>query len=179
MLQEEIRGYESKIASLQQNLEKTKEELSRAKDEANEWKASYDSIQKEMQDRIAQSLSEREELQATLDDVTSTLESTLLASQEEYQTSLNALTSDYDTALSQSKKMISALRAALRKTRAETKMLSSSSEEDRVRAVNDVRQMMNNEVEKLRDALKILEGKGSEDLARQREEKEKLVKEIE
>ncbi|KAL3796158.1 hypothetical protein HJC23_000661 [Cyclotella cryptica] len=184
-LQEEVSDYESKIVKLREDLANTKAELSQAQNEANQWKTNYESIQVEMKERLNSSFNEQQELQAALDDVTSTLETTLLESQQQYEMALDALSSEKEMAVSHSKKLILALKKVLRNTRAENRLLSMSSEEERARAVDDVRVKMNKEVEKLRGALSGLEGKlgekekMAEDAMKEREEREKLMGEIE
>ena len=183
-LREQLDEYTSKVESLEEQLTTLKNELSKAQEEASKWKTDYESIQSEMSSQLQSSLKEQKDLQATLDDVTSTFETTLEESQKEYEASLSAVTTQYDLALSQSKKMIAALRTSLRNTRAEVQEMQSESQtssEEVERAVEDVRSKMNDEVEKLRGALKGLEGREGENedvLRKEREEREKLLEEI-
>jgi chromosome segregation ATPase len=179
-MRDEVQGYASKVASLEEEIDKLKVELAQAQEEATKWKNDYESIQNEMVEKLQSSLNEQKELQATLDDVTSTFESTLEDSQKEYEATLATVTSEYDEAISQSKKMIAALRQSLRNARSEAKN-KSMVEEDAVKAVDDVRAKMNDEVEKLRGALKGLEGQTGENdaaITKEREEREKLLQEI-
>jgi chromosome segregation ATPase len=179
-MRDEVQEYASKVASLEEEIDKLKVELAQAQEEATKWKNDYESIQNEMVEKLQSSLNEQKELQATLDDVTSTFESTLEDSQKEYEATLAIVTSEYDEAISQSKKMIAALRQSLRNVRSEAKN-KSMVEEDAVKAVDDVRAKMNDEVEKLRGALKGLEGQTGENdaaITKEREEREKLLEEI-
>jgi predicted nucleic acid-binding Zn-ribbon protein len=181
VMRDEVQDYASRVASLEEEIGKLKGELTQAQEEVAKWKSDYESIQKEMAEQLQSSLMEQKELQATLDDVTSTFESTLEDSQKEYEATLAVVTSEYDEAISQSKKMIAALRQSLRNARSEAKS-KALVEEDAVKAVDDVRAKMNDEVEKLRGALKGLEGQAGQNdaaISKEREEREKLLEEIE
>ena len=178
----DIQAYNSRVEFLENEIESLKQDLLKANEELTKWKSDYESVQKDMIEQMASSSKEQEDLKATLDDVTSTFESTLLDSQKEYEASLAVVTSEYDLALSDSKKMIAALRTSLRNTRSQVNNLSTSSEEDLVQAVDDVRVKMNDEVEKLKGVLKELEEQGVENddiIKREREERENLMEEIE
>ena len=171
-LRSKMESFASQVDSLETELSQLKIALVEAQDEAMKWKTEYESVQREMTSQLESSLKDQEELQALLDDTTSTFEST--------QTEFEAVTAEYDLALDQSKKMISALRASLRKTRFEQKSQTTSEEVER--AVDDVRSKMNDEVEKLRGALEGLEGQAGENddiLKREREDRERLLEEIE
>lgn len=171
-LRNKMEGFSSQVESLEEKIRQLKSELVVAQEEAMKWKTEYDSIQRETTSQLESSFKDQEELQALLDDTTSTFEST--------QTEFAAVTAEYDLALDQSKKMISALRASLRKTRSEQKSQTTSEEVER--AVDDVRTKMNDEVEKLRGALKGLEGQAGENddiVRREREDRERLLEEIE
>ena len=171
-LRNKMEGFSSQVESLEEKIRQLKSELVVAQEEAMKWKTEYDSIQRETTSQLESSFKDQEELQALLDDTTSTFEST--------QTEFAAVTAEYDLALDQSKKMISALRASLRKTRSEQKSQTTSEEVER--AVDDVRTKMNDEVEKLRGALKGLEGQAGENddiVKREREDRERLLEEIE
>jgi chromosome segregation ATPase len=177
-----VEEYKAKISTLEKDIDSLKNQLSAAQTELSQWQTNYESIQSEMKVQQETSLKIQTELQSTLDDVTSTFEITLLDSQKEYEESLTSITSEYEEVIDQSKKMIAALRTSLRKTRSEVKASSVASDTTASEAVEDVRGIMNEEVEKLRGALRGLEGRAGENeevLRREKEERDKLLEEIE
>lgn len=184
LLEEEIGGYESKIESLQMKLNGVEEQLVQAVAEADKWKADYEKIQEEMAEQVNTFLQQRQTLESRLNEVTSSIEADLAASKQEYETTISSLKNEHSTTLSQSKKMVSALRQSLRNTRSEKKSLQQLSEKERVRAVDDVRTKMNEEVANLRSILKGLEGdlgekeRVVEEAIRGEEEKQALEEEV-
>jgi len=70
---------------------------------------------------------------------------------------LAALQTEFETKSNESKKMIGALRASLRKTRKELSETQVAKEKERVEAVNVVREKMNKEVANLKNVLKAIE----------------------
>ena len=168
LIGEEIEGYKSKISALEQTLEAMEVTLKEAQEDAANWKAEYDAVQSDTSDTLVSTKEENEKLELRVLEITATMEEEKLRAQEEANASIDKLQSQFDATISESQKMVAALRQALRKTRKEKSYLEMTSSEERTKAVDDVRSKMNSEVANLKNVLKSLEGEmGEKDMVMQ------------
>ena len=191
----EIGSYMSRIADAETRLAGLETSLAEAKSDAERWRTMHD----DASDRASRAAAARdvehaEEMRAAgeyhelrISEARRSLEEARARMISENDASADVLRAEFDRSLEENFKMISALRAALRKTRRESrtriegKSLSSSSSSD---DLDDVRAKMTEEVANLRSVLKSVQGQMDEkerEVLRAMEgrgETEKLMEEV-
>jgi predicted nucleic acid-binding Zn-ribbon protein len=191
----EIGSYMSRIADAETRLAGLETSLAEAKSDAGRWRTMHD----DASDRASRAAAARdvehaEEMRAAgeyhelrISEARRSLEEARARMISENDANANVLRAEFDRSLEENSKMISALRAALRKTRRESrtriegKSLSSSSSSD---DLDDVRAKMTEEVANLRSVLKSVQGQMDEkerEVLRAMEgrgETEKLMEEV-
>jgi hypothetical protein len=185
----------SRIADAETRLAGLETSLAEARSDAGRWRTMHD----DASDRASRAAAARdvehaEEMRAAgeyhelrISEARASLEEARARMISENDANANVLRAEFDRSLEENSKMISALRAALRKTRRESrtriegKSLSSSSSSD---DLDDVRTKMTEEVANLRSVLKSVQGEMDEkerEVLRAMEgrgETEKLMEEV-
>ena len=185
LLEEEISGYTSRIAELETRLENAMRSLAEAREEVDRWKELHDAAQSSAEARMAaESRSTEDAYELKVLEAAASLEEEKARVQEEANRFIDRLQSEFDAGIDINRKMISALRQALRKTRKEKSYLEEKSSAERTRAVEEVRERMTAEVANLKAVLRGIEGEMDEKeevmrgMVEGREETEKLMEEI-
>jgi len=192
----EIESYKSRIADAETRLAGLEASLAEATSDAERWRAMHD----DASDRASRAAAARdaehaEEMRAAgerhglrISEAGRSLEEARAGMMSENDASASALRAEFDRRLEENSKMISALRAALRKTRKESRTRiegkSSSSSSSSSDDLDDVRTKMTEEVANLRSVLKSVQGQMDEkerEVLRAMEgrgETEKLMEEV-
>lgn len=150
----EISNFQAKISVLESELNAMESSLSNAKDDATKWKSEYDKIQAQLKDAAAAASKDKETLEIKVLETQASLEEEKLAAQQQANETIDRLRSEFEITLSNSQKMVAALRQSLRKTRREKSFLEVNSSEERTKAVESVRKAMDDEVANLKNVLK-------------------------
>lgn len=150
----EISNFQAKISVLESELNAMESSLSNAKDDATKWKSEYDKIQVQLKDAAAAASKDKETLEIKVLETQASLEEEKLAAQQQANETIDRLRSEFEITLSNSQKMVAALRQSLRKTRREKSFLEVNSSEERTKAVESVRKAMDDEVANLKNVLK-------------------------
>lgn len=150
----EISNFQAKISVLESELNAMESSLSNAKDDATKWKSEYDKIQVQLKDAAAAASKDKETLEIKVLETQASLEEEKLTAQQQANETIDRLRSEFEITLSNSQKMVAALRQSLRKTRREKSFLEVNSSEERTKAVESVRKAMDDEVANLKNVLK-------------------------
>lgn len=150
----EISNFQAKISVLESELNAMESSLSNAKDDATKWKSEYDKIQAQLKDAAAAASKDKETLEIKVLETQASLEEEKLTAQQQANETIDRLRSEFEITLSNSQKMVAALRQSLRKTRREKSFLEVNSSEERTKAVESVRKAMDDEVANLKNVLK-------------------------
>ena len=183
-LQEEIKEYRYQVATLEQGLAETKASLQEAQGEAAQWKNAHTALQSQYKSSLDVSASVNKGLELRIAEASALLESQKEEAQSQATAVVDELTKDFETKLNSSRKMASALREVLRKTRREKSYLQAESQEERAAAVDDVRRTMIDKVANLKNVLKRVEGEMEEKegalrrAGEERKETERLMMEL-
>lgn len=154
LLADEISNFRARISELESELNGMESSLTNAKDDATKWKSEYDKIQAQLKEAAAAASKDKETLEIKVLETQASLEEEKLAAQQQANDTIDRLRSEFESTLSNSQKMVTALRQSLRKTRREKSFLEVNSSEERTKAVENVRKAMGDEVANLKNVLK-------------------------
>ena len=180
----EIANFQAKILDLESELNGMESSLSNAKADATKWKSEYDQIQAQLTDAAAAASKDKEALEIKVLETQASLEEEKVAVQQQANESIDRLRSEFEITLSNSQKMVAALRQSLRKTRREKSFLEVKSSEEQHKAVESVRKAMDDEVANLKNVLKNVQSEMEEkdsvlvEAENERVETEKLMDDL-
>ena len=184
LLVDEIANFQAKILDLESELNGMESSLSNAKADATKWKSEYDQIQAQLTDAAAAASKDKEALEIKVLETQASLEEEKVAVQQQANESIDRLRSEFEITLSNSQKMVAALRQSLRKTRREKSFLEVKSSEEQHKAVESVRKAMDDEVANLKNVLKNVQSEMEEkdsvlvEAENERVETEKLMDDL-